>query len=93
MDLQYYAEVAEALAWMHDRRQLLASTEVGKDEDTVQSLQRKLEALDCEVTGFKQTIERLSTTANDLIDRQHFDSANIAARQVKFVIKQTRRAY
>lgn len=67
---------------MQDKRPLLASAEVGGDEDSAQSLQKKLEALACETKAFQETIDRLSKTSKDLIDRQHFDASNIAKKQV-----------
>lgn len=48
--LQFLAEAAEAEAWLAERRPLLESTENGRDEDSVQALQRRLEAIQREVT-------------------------------------------
>ncbi|KAJ8962237.1 hypothetical protein NQ318_018209 [Aromia moschata] len=79
----YYQEVAEAEAWINDKRPFLATKEVGKDEDTAQSLQRKLEALSLEVKTFQPTIVRLGKMADDLIEREHFDSNNIATTKVE----------
>ncbi|XP_023018167.2 spectrin beta chain, non-erythrocytic 5 kst isoform X2 [Leptinotarsa decemlineata] len=75
----FYQEVSEAEAWISEKRPFLASKEVGKDEDTAQSLQRKLEALSMEVKTFQPTIQKLSKMADSLIERDHFDSENIAA--------------
>lgn len=80
--LQYYQEVSEAEAWINDKRPFLATKEVGKDEDTAQSLQRKLEALSIEVKTFQPTIQRLGQVADALVEREHFDSNNIAATKV-----------
>ncbi|KAJ8981846.1 hypothetical protein NQ317_001809 [Molorchus minor] len=79
----YYQEVAEAEAWINDKRPFLATKEVGKDEDTAQSLQRKLEALSLEVKTFQPTIQRLGNIANALVERGHFDSNNIATTKVE----------
>lgn len=57
---------------------------MGKDEDSVQFLQRKLEALALEVTAFQPTIAKLSNTSNSLVERGHFDATNVAAKQVKY---------
>lgn len=81
--MQYYAEAAEAETWVRDKRPLLASAEVGKDEDSAQSLQRKLEALNLEVEAFRATVERLSKMSQNLVDRKHYDAANVAAKQVR----------
>ncbi|XP_025833247.1 spectrin beta chain, non-erythrocytic 1 [Agrilus planipennis] len=77
----YYTEAAEAETWLRDKRPLLASKEIGKDEDSTQSLQRKLEGLSCEVEAFEKNVERLEIIAKKLIDRKHFDSPNVSAKQ------------
>ena len=81
--LQFYAEVTEAEAWFNDKRPLLMSSEVGRDEDTTRSLQRKLEGIQCEVDAFKHIVDRLSNMAKTLTDRNHYDSDNISKRQVR----------
>jgi spectrin beta len=77
----YYEEAAEAEAWMREKRPLLATKEVGKDEDSAESLKRKLEAVTLEVKAFEMTISKLAQTANELIERQHYDAANIEAKK------------
>lgn len=61
---------------------MLATKEVGKDEDSAESLKRKLEAVTLEVKAFEMTISKLAQTANELIERQHYDAANIEAKKV-----------
>ncbi|XP_065157650.1 spectrin beta chain isoform X3 [Atheta coriaria] len=77
----YYAEAAEIETWIGDKRPLLESGEIGRDEDSTQSLQRKLEALTCEIESFETTINKLSSNAQSIIDRNHFDSENIEKKQ------------
>lgn len=77
----YYEEAAEAEAWMKDKRPILTTKEVGKDEDSAQSLKRKLEALTLELKTFEVTVTKLSQTADNLIERQHYDSENIDAKK------------
>ncbi|RZC41345.1 spectrin alpha chain, non-erythrocytic 1, partial [Asbolus verrucosus] len=77
----YYEEAAEAEAWMNDKRPLLATKEVGKDEDSAESLKRKLEALTLELKAFEITITNLGQAADKLIERQHYDSVNIEAKK------------
>ncbi|VEN48181.1 unnamed protein product [Callosobruchus maculatus] len=79
----YYQEVSEAEAWINDKRPFLATKEVGKDEDSAQSLQRKLEALSIEVKSFQPTIQKLGKMADSLVAREHFDANNIAATKVE----------
>ncbi|XP_030753943.1 spectrin beta chain, non-erythrocytic 2 isoform X2 [Sitophilus oryzae] len=77
----FYQEVSEALAWINEKRPFLATREVGKDENSVESLQRKLEALTSEIKTFKATVDRLKDTADKLIERAHFDSEIIAEKK------------
>lgn len=65
-----------------EKKPVLVSSEVGRDEDSTQTFQRKLEALKVEIESFAKTAEKLNATAISLIDRQHYDSDNIAAKQV-----------
>lgn len=84
MFFQFYTEAAEVEAWLNDKRPLLASTEIGKDEDSTQTLQRKLEALSCEIEAFQTTISRLASLAQNIAERQHFDTDNVQMKQVSF---------
>ncbi|XP_048516488.1 spectrin beta chain, non-erythrocytic 1 isoform X6 [Dendroctonus ponderosae] len=79
----FYQEVTEALTWIKEKRPFLSTKEVGKDEDTAQSLQRKLEALTLEVQSFQPNIENIKKAADSLIEREHFDSENIAQKKMQ----------
>lgn len=73
---------------MQDKRRLLTSREIGKDEDSNQSLQKKLEALHLEVEAFKAHVERLAEMSKSLVERQHYDASNVEIKQVNFETKQ-----
>ncbi|XP_066903176.1 spectrin beta chain, erythrocytic isoform X2 [Halyomorpha halys] len=77
----FYVEASEAEAWLKEKRPLLVSTDFGKDEDSVQSLLKKLEGFSREITAFRQTVGRLSNLSHGLVDRGHFDSEKIAQKQ------------
>ncbi|XP_028142929.1 spectrin beta chain, non-erythrocytic 1 isoform X1 [Diabrotica virgifera virgifera] len=79
----FYQDVSEAQAWIIEKRPLLATKEVGKDEDTAKSLQRKLETLSIEVKTFQKSIQRIVDAADSLIARRHFDAANIEKVKVE----------
>ncbi|KAL1131759.1 hypothetical protein AAG570_011372 [Ranatra chinensis] len=77
----FYAEAIEAETWLKEKRPLLTSTDYGKDEDSVQSLQKKLEGLGREIRAFHHTVDSLAKLGHGLIDRGHFDSVNISQKQ------------
>lgn len=62
------------------------STEIGKDEDSTQTLQRKLEALRCEIESFKATLEHLTLLSDNITERQHFDAKNVQLKRVSLVL-------
>jgi len=80
--VQFYAEAAEAETWMRDKRPLLASTDYGKDEDSVISFQKKMESMERDLSAFQHTVGALAKLAAGLVDRGHFDSVNINNKQV-----------
>ncbi|KAL7733152.1 hypothetical protein ACLKA6_004671 [Drosophila palustris] len=73
----FYVEANEADAWMREKRPILASSDYGRDEISVQTHQKKLEVLQRELTSFKPSIDKVNKLATGLIERNHFDSANI----------------
>jgi spectrin beta len=80
--LQFYTEANEAETWIRDKRPLLTLSDFGKDEDSVQSLAKKLEGMERDLSQFQHTVGKLAKLAQGLVDRGHFDSQNIAAKQV-----------
>ncbi|XP_031334782.1 spectrin beta chain, non-erythrocytic 1 isoform X2 [Photinus pyralis] len=77
----FYTEAAEAEAWLNERMPTLASSDIGKDEDSAQMLLRKLEALKCEIESFQTTIDRLENLSKNISERQHFDSDNVLKKK------------
>lgn len=65
---------------------MLASNDYGRDEDSVQTLMKKLEGIERELNTFQHTLERLAKLSRDLVNRSHFDSENILRKQVKLII-------
>lgn len=80
---QFYAEATDASTWLKEKKPLVASTYLGKDEDSVTSLSRKLENIQRDLVSFESTIQKLKKLSSGLIERGHFDSANIKLKQVK----------
>ncbi|XP_033210984.1 spectrin beta chain, non-erythrocytic 1 isoform X3 [Belonocnema kinseyi] len=79
----FYAEAAEAEQWIKEKYPQLTSSDCGKDEDSVQSLLKKLEGIERDLSGFRSTVENLKKLSRGLIDRHHFDSKNIAHKQTE----------
>lgn len=67
---------------MKEKQPMLSSSDVGKDEDSVLSLLKKLESFERDLSGFQHNIGRLAKLSSGLVDRGHFDSANIKQKQV-----------
>ncbi len=83
VSLQFYAEVAEAESWINERIPILTNADLGKDEDSVQALLKKLDALDLDIDNFNNNIGELAALSQGLVQRGHFDSKNIADQQTE----------
>ncbi|XP_078000869.1 spectrin beta chain, non-erythrocytic 5-like isoform X3 [Glandiceps talaboti] len=77
----FYTEVQEAESLMQEKRPALTSTDYGKDEDSVQALLKKLEALDLDLESFRDTVVHLTQLGSGLIERGHFESKDIEQKQ------------
>ncbi|XP_071454610.1 spectrin beta chain, non-erythrocytic 5 isoform X3 [Hetaerina americana] len=77
----YYAEANEAEAWILERQPPLMSSDVGQDEDSTAALIRRLDAADRELGTFQVSLGKLAETANNLVQRGHFDAENISKKQ------------
>ncbi|XP_043282558.1 spectrin beta chain, non-erythrocytic 5 isoform X2 [Venturia canescens] len=79
----FYAEAAEAEQWIKEKHPQLSSIDYGKDEDSVQSLLKKLEGIERDLSAFDSTVENLKKLSDGLVNRNHFDSKNIAQKQAE----------
>jgi spectrin beta len=79
--LQFYAEVEEMDAWLRERRPLVTSADLGRDEDSVQALLRKTDILSLDIDNFSSKVKDTATLSDNLVKRQHFDSDNIRKKQ------------
>uniref|UniRef100_A0A1I8NPX4 Spectrin beta chain, non-erythrocytic 5 n=2 Tax=Stomoxys calcitrans TaxID=35570 RepID=A0A1I8NPX4_STOCA len=77
----FYVEANEAETWIQEKRPIVVSSDYGKDELSVQTHQKKLEVLQRELQSFRPSIEKVNKLASNLIERHHFDSANIKSKQ------------
>ncbi|XP_052769142.1 spectrin beta chain, non-erythrocytic 2-like isoform X1 [Mya arenaria] len=78
---KFYTEIAEAEVWMKEKEPALTSPDLGKDEDSVQVLQKRLDALERDIDNFQNNITELATLSKTLIGKGHFDSENIKTQQ------------
>lgn len=79
----FYAEANECESWIKEKRPILTSADYGKDEDQVQSLQKRLEALQRELIAFEPSVEKVTNLADNLLTRNHFDSDKIRSKSDK----------
>ncbi|XP_065083239.1 spectrin beta chain, non-erythrocytic 1 isoform X3 [Ochlerotatus camptorhynchus] len=80
---QFYAEANEAESWLKEKKPIISSHDYGKDEDSVGSLQKKLDALQRELVAFRPTVEKIDKLAGGLQERGHFDSEKIKTKNDK----------
>ncbi|PVD25646.1 hypothetical protein C0Q70_13305 [Pomacea canaliculata] len=78
---KFYTEVNELELWMNEKIPQLTSSDLGKDEDSVLALMKKLDALDRDIDNFSNSIGELSALSRSLVDRNHYDSENIQRTQ------------
>ncbi|XP_076359799.1 spectrin beta chain, non-erythrocytic 5 kst [Tachypleus tridentatus] len=78
----FYTEASEAEAWIREKRPLLTNPDLGKDEDSVQTLMKKLDGLVRDIESFNNNIAKLAKLGQGLVERGHFDNENILKKQV-----------
>lgn len=83
----FYTEATEAEQWIKEKHPQLTSNDYGKDEDSVQSLLKKLEGLERDLSSFENTIDNVNKLSQGLINRHHFDSKNIEQKQTEIETK------
>ncbi|CAK1548048.1 unnamed protein product [Leptosia nina] len=72
---RFHRDVDETKDWIAEKEHALATTDLGKDLRSVQTLQRKHEGLERDLAALGDKIRQLDETANRLI-RTHGDSAD-----------------
>ncbi|KAL8620004.1 hypothetical protein ACOMHN_015286 [Nucella lapillus] len=80
---KFYMEVNEVELWMNEKVPQLTSNDLGKDEDSVLHLTKKLDALDRDIDNFSNSIGELAALSHNLVDRNHYDSENIKRTQAE----------
>nr|XP_049703877.1 spectrin beta chain, non-erythrocytic 1 isoform X2 [Helicoverpa armigera] len=78
--LQLLSEISEAEAWLLERRIVLVSGDVGRDEESALALARRLDAAQRDLTGADATLAKLDKAAAGLKDRPTIDSEQLQKR-------------
>ncbi|XP_046630760.1 spectrin beta chain, non-erythrocytic 1-like isoform X4 [Daphnia pulicaria] len=76
----FYSEAIEAETWIREKRQQLSNPDVGKDEDSIIGLLKKLDVIQRDVSGFNANMGRLAKLSRGLVERGHFDAPNIESK-------------
>ncbi|KAK6641322.1 hypothetical protein RUM44_013031 [Polyplax serrata] len=79
----FYTEASDAATWLKEKKPQVTSSYLGKDEDSVAALTKKLSGIQRDLTAFENTVERLKKLSSGLIERGHFDSSNIKLKQAE----------
>lgn len=76
----FYSEATEIDSWITEKKQILSSTDCGKDEDMVIKLLTKQKDIELEIDSYKGLVEELAHQAETLIELKHPDSKIIKNR-------------
>lgn len=77
---QFYRDVEDELSWIHDKKPLADSTDLGNTLSGVQNLIKKHQALESEIVAHEPLIDTVASAAQQMIKSKHFASAEIEKR-------------
>ncbi|XP_063958759.1 spectrin beta chain, non-erythrocytic 5-like isoform X1 [Lytechinus pictus] len=69
---QFYHDVDTELQWIKDHSPAASSTNYGRDFTSTQSMLKKHQKLEAEITGHQPVIDKVLSTGQHLIDSGHF---------------------
>lgn len=78
---QFYVGLEDVDFWLAEVELQLASQDLGKDLPAVQSLLKKHEFLETDITAHQGRIEEVNQQARAFVEANHFDAESITARQ------------
>lgn len=70
---KYYFDAAEAESWMCEQELFLLGDERGKDEEHVQKMLKKHQAIKTAVNDYEGTVNELGSVAKGMIDEDHVE--------------------
>lgn len=77
---QFYRDVEDELSWIHEKKPVAESTDLGSSLDGVQNLVKKHQALESEIVAHEPLIDGVANAAQHMIKSKHFASAEIEKR-------------
>ncbi|XP_067847252.1 spectrin beta chain, non-erythrocytic 5 [Heptranchias perlo] len=77
---QFFRDLDDELAWVQEKLILAAAKDCGQSLNTVQSLQKKHQALENEISRHDSLIEAVMETGQSLVKGGHFASREISKR-------------
>ena len=78
---QFFTDLTEAESWINERLPLLQSEDIGKDEESVATLMKKLEVINKDTDRFySTTLTKLIQQAITFAEKNHFDTQLIKER-------------
>lgn len=78
---QFYADAAEAEAWMGEQELHMMSEEKSKDEIGAQAMLKKHLVMEQALDDYAETIHQLANSSRDMVSRSHPESDRITLRQ------------
>ena len=70
---KYYFDAAEAESWISEQELFMLGDDGGKDEEQVQTLLKKHQAVENAIDNYKDTIKELGDVAKGMIDDGHIE--------------------
>ncbi|PWA23064.1 hypothetical protein CCH79_00001970 [Gambusia affinis] len=80
---QFYADVAEAEAWMGEQELHMMSEEKAKDEQSALAMVKKHQILEQALEDYAQTIHQLANSSRLMVTSEHPESERITLRQAQ----------
>ena len=74
---QFRHDAEDEVSWIRERNPLASSSDLGHTLTEVQSLQKKHQALETEVSSHVAVMQGVASTAQELITSRHFASEQI----------------
>uniref|UniRef100_A0A3Q3AMB9 Spectrin beta chain n=1 Tax=Kryptolebias marmoratus TaxID=37003 RepID=A0A3Q3AMB9_KRYMA len=80
---QFYADAAEAEAWMGEQELHMMSEEKAKDEQSALVMVKKHQILEQALEDYAQTIHQLANSSRSMVNGEHPESERITLRQAQ----------